>query len=557
MKVKNMFRMTAATLLAATAMSCTDKNDWDTDGAFDRLFSTLDDGISVNTDENTPTTVEVTFKTMPNVGYYIIEVSKDSLYDGVEMGGANAIVYGTDENSRITSSPDSLRGLEGDTKYYLRIKSMADGKTESRWSYYKNGGTFKTPAEQILEEIADTDRDESTITVRWAAGEAVTHLLQIQGEDTTQITLSDEAKAAGVYKATGLSPLTQYTFIIYNGDSKRGTRTASTTAQMPAADYKYTLNASTTQLTQELLDEIAANAQAAAGGAASYSATIGILGGTTIEFNDTDSSTGDASSLTIPNGMSVTFFGMPGEKPTLSMKKSLNIDGSHAFIAFNNVKVVDNGAGYFVNQADECSIQDFTIEDCEMSGFSTAFFRMKESNAKEINTMTMTNSTFDNMCSGYSFIHIDASGKGKVKNIAMNNCTFSNIAAKNGKMFIYSRNVDMESIKISYCTFYNITSNGNYFVDFDKNGSTVSEFTISNTLFGKTGDETTNKNFRPVNPTVVDVYYTTDFYKVIKEATATELSSDQLFADPANGDFTVKDDKYKAFGDQRWNVATE
>lgn len=555
MKVKNTFRMTAALLLTATAVSCTDGNDWDTDGSYDRLFSTLDDGISVTTDENNPTEVEVSFKTMPNVEYYIIEVSKDSLYDDVQMGGANALVYGTDEANRLTSSPVTLSGLEGDTKYYLRIKSMADGKTESRWAYYKDGSTFKTKAEQILEEIADADRDESSITLRWTAGAEVTHLLQIQGEDTTQIALGDEAKAAGTYTATGLSPLTQYTFVIYNGTAKRGTRTASTTAQMPAADYKYTLDASVTQLTQDLLNEIAENAKTAAGGAASYSATIGILGGSTLEFNSTSSSTGDAASLTIPDGMSVTFFGMPGGKPTLTMKKSLNLDGSHAFVAFNNLKVVDDGAGYFVNQANECTIKDITIEDCEMSGFKTAFFRMKESNVKEIETFTLTNSVFDNMCSGYSFIHIDASGNGKVKNIAMDNCTFSNLCATNGKMFIYSKDTDMESIKISYCTFYNITSGGNYFVDFNKNGATVNEFTISCCLLGKTGDEATNKNFRPVNPTVVDVYYTTDFYKVIKEATETGLTSDELFADPANGDFTVKVDKYKAYGDQRWNTA--
>jgi len=557
MKIKNMFRMTVALLFTAMAVSCTDGNDWDTDGSYDRLFSTLDDGISVATDENNPTAVEVSFKTMPNVGYYIIEVSKDSLYDEVQMGGANAKVYGTSEDARLTSSPITIEGLDGDTKYYLRIKSMADGKTESRWSYYKDGSTFKTKAEQIMEEIADADRDESSITLRWTAGAEVTHLLQIQGEDTTQIVLGDEAKSAGTFTAMGLVPLTQYTFVIYNGTAKRGTRTASTTAQMPAADYKYTLDASVTQLTQDLLNDIAEKAKSAAGNAASYSATIGILGGSTLEFNSTDSSTGDASSLTIPDGMSVTFFGMPGERPTLSMGKSLNLDGSHAFVAFNNVKVVDNGAGYFVNQANECTIKDFTIEDCEMSGFKTAFIRMKESNVKEIETITLTNSVFDNMCSGYSFIHIDASGNGKVKNIAMESCTFSNLCAKNGKMFIYSKDTDMESIKINYCTFYNISSNGNYFVDFNKNGATVQEFTISCCLFGKTGDETTNKNFRPVNPTVVDVYYTSDFYKVIKDATATELTSDELFADPANGDFTVKVERYKAFGDQRWNVAEE
>lgn len=192
-----------------------------------------------------------------------------------------------------------------------------------------------------------------------------------------------------------------------------------------------------------------------------------------------------------------------------------------------------------------------------MSGFKNAFFRLQGSAVKEIGTLTLTNSTFDSMCSGYSFVHVDASSsKGVVKNIAMENCTFSNIAASNGKMFVYSKLTNMESLTINYCTFYNITSNGNYFVDFGDADHGATTFEISNSLFGKTGDEATNKNIRSaVTPTVWDVYYTSDFYKKIKEATALEVSSADLFADPANGDFTVKIDDYKKFGDQRWNVS--
>lgn len=560
MKLNNMFLVASAMFIGAVATSCTDDNDWGVDSSFDRLFGTNADKISVETDEATPTQAKVSFSAVPEATSYTIEVSKDSLYDEVAMGGANAIVYKaeTNETNSSTTFVCTLKGLEGDTRYYLRIKSMADGKNESKWVYYKDGDSFKTKAEQIFTGVTDDDRDDSSIRLKWTAGEDVTHLLKIQEADTTQIALGSEAIANGEYTVTGLSPLTSYTFIIYNGTTKRGSLTASTTAAMPAANYKYTLAADVTQLTQELLDQIAENAKAASGSTTNYSATIGIKGGQTVELSSIDATTGELAALTIPDGMSVTFFGLPGTKPTLTMKKALGIDGSHAFIAFNNVKVTDNGSNYFINQSNECTVQDITVEDCEMSGFKNAFFRLQSSAVKEIGTLTLTNSTFDNMCSGYSFVHVDASsGKGVVKNIAMENCTFSNIAATgNGKMFVYSKQTNMDSLTINYCTFYNITSNGNYFIDFGDANHGATTFEISNVLFGKTGDEAKNKNLRSsVAPTIWDAYSTTDFFKVIKNVTDLEVSSAELFADPANGDFTVKLDEYKKFGDQRWNVA--
>lgn len=267
MKLKNMFRVACALFLGAVATSCTDDNDWGIDSAFDRLFGTTADKISVETDEATPTQAKVSFSAVPDATYYIIEVSKDSLYDDVAMGGTNAIVYKaeTNESTSSTTFICTLTGLEGDTRYYLRIKSMAEGKNESKWVYYKDGDSFKTKAEQIFTGVTDDDRDDSSIRLKWTAGEDVTHLLQIQDADTTKINLDSEAIANGEYIVTGLSPLTSYTFIIYNGTVKRGTVTASTTAAMPAADYKYTLGEDVTQLTQTLLDEIAENAKAASG----------------------------------------------------------------------------------------------------------------------------------------------------------------------------------------------------------------------------------------------------------------------------------------------------
>ena len=112
-------------VLGSALVSCTDGNDWGIDSAYDRLFGVNAEKISVTAED---LTAEVTFNTVKDAEYYIIEVSTDSLYDDVAMGGANAKVFGA--NKEITKSPYTLEQLVGDTRYYLRMKSMADGKND-------------------------------------------------------------------------------------------------------------------------------------------------------------------------------------------------------------------------------------------------------------------------------------------------------------------------------------------------------------------------------------------------------------------------------------------
>ena len=105
---------------------------------------------------------------------------------------------------------------------------------------------------------------------------------------------------------------TTYLITIYNGSVKRGQLTITTPAPMPAADYKVTLGADVTEINQDLIDEIAGQAKAAAGSETNYSATIGIKADATLDFG----------SVVIPEGMSVTFFGIAGgEAPTSSLRR--------------------------------------------------------------------------------------------------------------------------------------------------------------------------------------------------------------------------------------------
>ena len=559
--IKNILGTASMMALALSATSCTDGNDWDVDGSLSRLFGLNGDKITVETAETSATVTFSAFtsKAVPSPEYYVFEVSKDSLYEGVE--NANIIKFGEDKT--LTSSPVVLSGLDGDSKYYMRVKAMSSTSNESKWVYYKDGSSFKTKAEQIFNNVEATDLFEDHVNLSWTPGADVTHITYANTNDAENIqtiNLTDEEKAAGKYTLGGLNPTSTYTITIYKNDVKRGQLQVTTPAAMPAANFKYSLASDVTVISQDLIDEIAEKAKAAAGNETNYSATIGIPAGAKVALYGINDSDGGKTNVTIPDGMSVTFFGLAGgDAPTINLDKNLDIAGSHAFIKFQNVKMEENGAGYFINQSKACTVSEFTLENCEVSNLKTSFFRLQGSDAKSIGKLTLKNSIFTKLCAGYGFIHIDAgSGKGHLDNVEIDGCTFNSICVT-GKVFIFSKKTDMQDITIKNSTFYNCNGNGQYFVDFNVDTFGPSTFTIENCIFGKSADEATNKNIRSKTPaTVADSFRTTDFFKVIKGVNDTEFSSTQLFKDPANGDFTIKAGTLKEkAGDPRWYVVED
>lgn len=559
--IKNILGTASMMALALSATSCTDGNDWDVDGSLSRLFGLNGDKITVETAETSATVTFSAFtsKAVPSPEYYVFEVSKDSLYEGVE--NANIIKFGEDKS--LTSSPVVLSGLDGDSKYYMRVKAMSSTSNESKWVYYKDGSSFKTKAEQIFNNVEATDLFEDHVNLSWTPGADVTHITYANTNDAENIqtiNLTDEEKAAGKYTLGGLNPTSTYTITIYKNDVKRGQLQVTTPAAMPAANFKYSLASDVTVISQDLIDEIAEKAKAAAGNETNYSATIGIPAGAKVALYGINDSDGGKTNVTIPDGMSVTFFGLAGgDAPTINLDKNFDIAGSHAFIKFQNVKLEENGAGYFINQSKACTVSEFTLENCEVSNLKTSFFRLQGSDAKSIGKLTLKNSIFTKLCAGYGFIHIDAgSGKGHLDNVEIDGCTFNSICVT-GKVFIFSKKTDMQDITIKNSTFYNCNGNGQYFVDFNTDTFGPSTFTIENCIFGKSADEATNKNIRSKTPaTVANSFRTTDFFKVIKGVNDTEFSSTQLFKDPANGDFTIKAGTLKEkAGDPRWYVVED
>lgn len=534
-----------AGLLTTGMTACVDDNDWGTDSSYNRLFGAQDIQVSAMA-----TTAEVTFDRLPSVDYYILELNTDSLYQEDFHAGSRI--------DTVRESPYILTGLTGETTYFLRIKAFSNsGTAPSLWSYFEDGDlrSFETDGEQIFYSVASADRTENTIRLTWLAEAEVTHVDIYASEEafeageavlqTYEITADDLAAAACTI--SGLEAQTEYWFVIYNGETKRGEIGASTTAPMPDADLKISLEEGITLIDQVLIDDLAAQAQAAAGGASDYSLTLGIPGGATIDVHGVDEETGEAAGLAIPEGLSVTFFALPGERPTLNFPKSLEIGGTHGYIRFDGLTIVDGGCQYLINESKGATIGDFTLTNCMIDNMSRSIVRLQASDAVTFNDITIDNCVVTNIGSGgYAVFRVDNAAY-TIGAINVTNSTFSNV----GHNFIQAGKCALAEVNISGVTFYNAPNNASrYLVDANGNNTNVN---VENTLFGLTpgrgirtdGTITVTNSFK----TTDGVFSSNDFDV---DVTSPEAASAEVFTDPENGDFTLLIDDLNGIGDPRW-----
>ncbi len=545
----------AALIVAGTMASCTpDMDGWGTDSAYDRLFSNT--SLSVEPGDSW---AEVTYAKVNGAQQYQIQIMKCTdpdtqvFNDSVAEDAAGLINYTT------TQSPDTLRGLLGETSYKLRIRAVADGKNTSKWSYYASStgkSYFTTDKEQIFNDVPTTDRGETTIRLTWPAGATVDKIVCTQGETVTEYTLTSEEIAAGEKTFTELTPATSYTFAIYSETTKRGDVTVSTQAEAPSGDYRKNLTEAETVIDNNMLKELAAEAEA--DGKTNYSVTLVIPEGQTVSLVAT-SEAGEAASVKIPDGMSLTVFGIGGTG-VVKMPKALNIAGKHTTIKFQQLTLQGESDASFVNQSDEANVENLIIEDCTFKDFTNYAIRVQGSaQSATINKIQFKNTIVQNCSHGnYGLIHVDVNkGMGAVKNVEFDGCTFYNVNCGTTGVIV-SKNNDMESITMQNCTFYGTTTR--YFCDGNKTSSLTVGMTLKNCIFGKSSgnnDKMTSR-WASIPATGTDVFVLSDWAQARlatddKLATAISASSADVFEDPENGDFTIKFSDLKGYGDPRWN----
>ncbi|MEE1347950.1 MAG: DUF5123 domain-containing protein [Bacteroidales bacterium] len=522
--------------------ACTDGNDWDADGSYAGTFRPT--SLSCEQTGKGETTVMFTFGSVPGATSYQIEAATDTI-TADEVNPDNIV-------AEVTKSPATVDGFKMETTYWTRIRAISPSGN-SKWIAAKK---FTTEAINVINSDL-TETTMTSVTVRWTGGTVLTKAtVEKQEELVREIEPTEEQKAAGEMKITELQPATIYTIKLWNGENRVGMVSVITQSGGPTGDYNITFDPASTM--GEQLADVAA--KAAEDGNDEYTVTVIIPAGVEAKIADkpAEGSSDEASALTLPDGMSVTFYGERGNAmDVVTIYKSLNLDGRHSVVKFQNLTVT--GAGYLLNQSNVCAVDSLIIEDCKVSGFTgNTFIRTQGGSYEKTNAigcLKLANSTFDNCGKGYGFIHVDGT---IINNIDIDGCTFSNICTTGKCFFMQSKYVQgIESMRIKNSTFYNYCGNAQYFIDFKDKSVGPETFELSNCIFGKTADETTNKNVRgtcDVADHTSNCKLLSDCFKVIKGADKLEdKSSADIFTDPDNGDFTLKTGcGIEKCGDPRW-----
>lgn len=611
MKKLKQIIVSGACLLAGTLamVSCTDGNDWETDSAYERLFSTQENSFSI-TPAGRAAQAEASWKATPNTTSYIIEVSTNPLTDQVEMGAEGSIVFG-DGVEKITETTYLMENLEPETTYYARIKSVNKGGMESHWVYYDQGGTFKTRKEEVLNGASEVT--ESSIRVTWESGCTVTSLRvynEAKGYDQT-ILLENEALQACAVTVRGLSPLTTYTFEIYNGERLRGTIDVTTEAgalaQMDVTEigktgatlswdrtdadgYAVTADGTVPTAPAVTLENVQTCTLSGLESYTTYTFYLfsrGSIVGTAIFTTQRDypagydqvsiSSVADweaalaatytrpdvvfilreglsldlsASSvkLTGANGLqNLVVWGEGTDKPELNM--TLTIEGSLSSVEFYNLSMRSTQKGEW----GKTYLINYQEDDAVLGELKIENCEVGETGMAiraKMATGTLGNITINN--SVFADCHEAVIGINEVAEavnaggvISLTNSSFLNP----GNYLVRTR-YHQYDFRIARCSFYGAPARGTMIDDY-KMSSTIS---LSSCLFGGTASGVKLYSDGAV-ATAEHLYSASDFQlsKKSYNVSDTGIASETLFPNAAQGDLTVGAAAYKEYGDPRWN----
>lgn len=582
MKLHNISKVLGVGIAALLLTACKDGNDWSVDSSKARVFSVSSTDISIDREMTQAT---VTFKPTKGVENYTLEVSPSELNDNVVEGaaaGTKVINISSKEVNKEGKIEYTITGLKKDTRYWLRVRSNASGKTASKWTYYEDSSKhryFKTKAEQIFstytyfatKTISPKQLKENEVILKWKADEgsetaAVTHLVLTVGKnEPTTITLDATDIAARSktlkYADYGIGANTEFNVIIYNNDDKRGEFTLTSPKERPAGLH----------VLDETTETIEGLIAAATGNIA-----IGIPAtpekdseGNTI--TDPIDAAISVSTITIPEGVSVTLYGLPGGLPRcIKLTKNMEVGGNHGWIRFENLQINDDGAKYIFNQKTECNIDEVSFTNVSLYKFANSVVRLSsDSPNKRIKKLTMDYCLVENQKGG-AFIYNNNAATSFFNEITITNSTFNGLEHS----FINVAKSEASKIVISNVTFYNIIGNDRYFIDANEVETTIE---CNRCIFAKTN----NKNAKGIRTKFTELedeasrtnysfgtsYMTSDFTFKIGEnndvrtgrpfsAGTTVPSSSKIFKEPKEGNFMLTEASIEG-GDPRWIEPTD
>lgn len=457
---------------------------------------------------------------------YTVQISEDSTFQA-----APALSFIKDSTSAFVTD-DSLKDR---TSYFARVKANATSvATESAW--VETGMHFSLVGVQIFKPVqaADVLDDEAILRFLTTAGANKIVLTDAMGS-TMQVDITAADNMAGFILVSGLTPGMTYMAEIFVGTKSKGIISFSTKSPVSGnnvIDLRSILNRP--QVLYDTLSQIPGGAIVLLKRGLTYTIP------STYVFD---------KSVSIRSGLG---FSTPA---VVLLSSNFDASGNIDSLYFSDITIATDGsANYFLNMGNTGIINKLDVVNCSTLGvFNNSFIRLKTGGAEIVN-LTINNSIIDSIGIGakYAVFYANSSNSAKIDNINVTNSTFYSFY-----YFIRQDGITGTSISINNCTFNDMINNGGYFINYS--GTFPSVFNINNTIFGRTIDPTNANGIKSSGSAVLSNTYATsdDVFSAnpIMGATSYPGTAANLFLDPANGNFTIKDNSFagkSTAGDPRW-----
>ncbi|WP_276482001.1 DUF5123 domain-containing protein [Paraflavitalea pollutisoli] len=470
--------------------------------------------------------IEVSWQAIKDAQSYTVQISTDTFKTVGVSAQADSGLY-------------VFENLAWDKMYWVRVRANAtDTVFSSKWATLGSIKTMKFPT--ILKSPAISDLTQEAVRIRWASdGAAVTSLkvkLLSDSSFVKDIPLTSDDVANEFKVVDGLKDGTAYLIYLYSGTTIRGWETYKTKAKptgtiidLRTAEYKPSLLADT-------LPDLDAGS------------IVLLKRGQLYEIGGTINL---AKSLTIMSAEDFT----TTERATILFKANFNIVAGSVIdlLSFSDLNMYsDSYTGRYVfNINAACTIGKIQFEACSAKVFR-GFTRL-QSAVMTVSEFVINNCVLDSIAD-YGVVNVD-NANCKINDIKITNSTISRaqkvVAGKQA-----ANTLTMENL-----TFNEAARGGNFIVDF--NGVAINTVSFKNNIIGvglANGSNVTVNGIRisTGNIETTNNYATKDFVagtNPIAGLTPYAKNASELFTDPANANFKIKDNTFPGratAGDPRW-----
>lgn len=540
MKTNTFFITKMVTYCAYTILmlsSCTDDT-----GTHDvnRLFRPIASLSTYTSGDRAIIQIEVENE-VPNKKEYQFELFKEAIDETSETA---PLAVGISDKNEYEFGINEY--LAWETTYYARIKAISD---DSESKYYICGSVQTNDFPTKLTDVANSEITDTQCLLRWEAGEETYTVLDVTDSKDNILFRHDISTAQGSFIIENLKPSTTYKLKVYVGEMPPAPTEGEPFANMPDETYRGKKVITTkeeqhydnpvmdltkeeiTDITTDFLDRLDDN-------------TVVILkAGTVYKIN---------KPIFSKSVKFVSEYSLKGYANMIIGGSGVSNSAKVENIEFENINLSYTESGKYIFELGTSNVSVGTIKftGCNIGG-SLGYrgcIKIKVSDVTIDNLIV--NNCILNGLGDNGIIGIDKAATTTVKSITISASTLYS------SEYCVRLNINgcIEKLNINESTFYNTPKDGKYL--FDVSVSTIpTEATVTKCIFSKSQGSTAKIWNGSNAPVSIDNYTTSDF----KPESANQLTlnsyngtSDDLFTNPAEANFKLKDSKLKGFGDPRW-----